>query len=187
MAHSLNLRAHSLWRNFNSIGKNLKDSLGAARNFSNLVTDVKVHPSFAFSNKSEHDVHQDTAFDSIKIEGLVNNSSQNDIATSSSSKGRVMLIDGTSVIYRSYFKLLAKLHHGHLSHADGNGDWVLTIFSALSHMINVLEFIPSHVAVVFDHDGVPFGHTSVSSKENVMAKGMFYSINYPKEDKVEHL
>lgn len=26
----------------------------------------------------------------------------------------------------------AKLHHGHLSHADGNGDWVLTIFSALS-------------------------------------------------------
>ncbi|WCJ41251.1 DNA polymerase I [Euphorbia peplus] len=210
MAHSLNLRAHSLWRNFNSIGKNLKDSLGAARNFSNLVTDVKVHPSFAFSNKgccrlstassvlpqavsaasqgsstltsfqSEHDVHQDTAFDSIKIEGLVNNSSQNDLATSSSSKGRVMLIDGTSVIYRSYFKLLAKLHHGHLSHADGNGDWVLTIFSALSHMINVLEFIPSHVAVVFDHDGVPFGHTSVSSKENVMAKGLnFRHTMYP--------
>ncbi|XVF29551.1 hypothetical protein REPUB_Repub15cG0131100 [Reevesia pubescens] len=70
-----------------------------------------------------------------------------------SSNGRVMLIDGTSVIYRAYYKLLAKLHHGYLSHADGNGDWVLTIFTALSLIIDVLEFVPSHVAVVFDHDG----------------------------------
>ncbi|KAJ7962557.1 DNA polymerase I [Quillaja saponaria] len=74
------------------------------------------------------------------------------------SNGRVMLIDGTSIIYRAYYKLLAKLHHGHLSHADGNGDWVLTIFSALSLIIDVLEFIPSHVAVVFDHDGMNFRH-----------------------------
>lgn len=86
--------------------------------------------------------------------------------------------------------LIAKLHHGHLSHADGNGDWVLTIFSALSlvssnflnistfrcydillyyyflimdtwfpasasfplfcalfQMLDVLEFVPSHVVV----------------------------------------
>ncbi|XP_028956766.1 uncharacterized protein [Malus domestica] len=75
------------------------------------------------------------------------------------SDGRVMLIDGTSIIYRAYYKLLAKLHHGHLSHADGNGDWVLTIFSALSLIIDVLMFIPSHVAVVFDHDGLNFRHT----------------------------
>lgn len=88
------------------------------------------------------------------------------LAIDSSSNARVMLIDGTSVIYRAYYKLLgiyfsfilsmsytllpnyffpqlfllilpsfvsaAKLHHGHLSHADGNGDWVLTIFTALS-------------------------------------------------------
>ncbi|KAH7858152.1 hypothetical protein Vadar_020563 [Vaccinium darrowii] len=39
-----------------------------------------------------------------------------------------------------------KLHHGHLSHADGNGDWVLTISTALS-------------LVVFDHDGLNFRHT----------------------------
>ncbi|XP_044473905.1 flap endonuclease Xni isoform X3 [Mangifera indica] len=91
-----------------------------------------------------------------------------------------MFIDGTSVIYRAYYKLLAKLHHGHLSHADGNGDWVLTIFSALSLIIDVLEFIPSHVAVVFDHDGSPFGHASISSKENFMAKGMnFRHTLYP--------
>ncbi|XP_010545123.1 PREDICTED: uncharacterized protein LOC104817577 [Tarenaya hassleriana] len=80
------------------------------------------------------------------------------------SNGRVMLIDGTSIIYRAYYKLLARLHRGHLTHADGNGDWVLTIFSALSLIIDVLEFVPSHVAVVFDHDGLPFGSTSSPSK-----------------------
>lgn len=98
----------------------------------------------------------------------------------SSSNGRVMLIDGTSIIYRAYYKLLAKLHHGYLSHADGNGDWVLTIFAALSLIVDVLDFIPSHVAVVFDHNGIPFGHTSISSKESIMAKGLnFRHTLYP--------
>ncbi|XP_071736286.1 uncharacterized protein [Rutidosis leptorrhynchoides] len=91
--------------------------------------------SFDFSQKSDNVVHID------------------------SSNGRVMLIDGTSIIYRSYYKLLAKLHHGHLTNADGNGDWVLTISTALSLIIDVLEFTPSHVAVVFDHDGQTFRHT----------------------------
>ncbi|KVI08057.1 5'-3' exonuclease, alpha-helical arch, N-terminal [Cynara cardunculus var. scolymus] len=87
---------------------------------------------------------ESTSFDSSqKTENLVNIDSSN---------GRVMLIDGTSIIYRSYYKLLAKLHHGYLSNADGNGDWVLTISTALSLIIDVLEFTPSHVAVVFDHD-----------------------------------
>ncbi|KAH6768228.1 5'-3' exonuclease family protein [Perilla frutescens var. frutescens] len=96
------------------------------------------------------------------------------------SSGRVMLIDGTSIMYRAYYKLLAKLHHGHLSHADGNGDWVLTIFSALSLIIDVLEFIPSHVAVVFDHDGSPYGHASLSSKQSFVGKGMnFRHTLYP--------
>lgn len=36
--------------------------------------------------------------------------------------------------------LIAKLHHGHLAHADGNGDWVLTIFSALSFVSYLLIF-----------------------------------------------
>ncbi|CAK8577571.1 unnamed protein product [Lathyrus sativus] len=80
------------------------------------------------------------------------------VGSSDSFNGRVMLIDGTSVIHRAYYKLLAKLHHGHLAHADGNGDWVLTIFSALSFIIDVLELIPSHVVVVFDHDGQNFRH-----------------------------
>lgn len=101
-------------------------------------------------------------------------------ATNSNS-GRVMLIDGTSLMYRAYYRILAKLNHGHLEHADGNGDWVLTIFSALSTMIDVLEFVPSHVAVVFDHDGVPFGHSTViRSKECYRAKGLTFRHNlYP--------
>ncbi|WVZ56131.1 hypothetical protein U9M48_006706 [Paspalum notatum var. saurae] len=97
------------------------------------------------------------------------------------SKGRIMLVDGTSVMYRSYYKILAQLQHGQLEHADGNGDWVLTIFKALSLLLDMLEFIPSHAAVVFDHDGVPYGHyTAMPSKECHMAKGMtFRHMLYP--------
>ncbi|XP_022149361.1 uncharacterized protein LOC111017796 isoform X6 [Momordica charantia] len=103
-----------------------------------------------------------------------------EIGIDSPSDARVMLIDGTSIIYRAYYKLLAKLHHGYLSHADGNGDWVLTIFTALSLIVDVLEFMPSHVAVVFDHDGHPNGHTCISSNENFMAKGSTFRHNiYP--------
>ncbi|CAD6210310.1 unnamed protein product [Miscanthus lutarioriparius] len=97
------------------------------------------------------------------------------------SKSRIMLVDGTSVMYRSYYKILAQLQHGQLEHADGNGDWVLTIFKALSLLLDMLEFIPSHAAVVFDHDGVPYGHyTAMPSKECHMAKGMtFRHMLYP--------
>ncbi|KAG2553567.1 hypothetical protein PVAP13_9KG534000 [Panicum virgatum] len=97
------------------------------------------------------------------------------------SNGRIMLVDGTSVMYRSYYKILAQLQHGQLEHADGNGDWVLTIFKALSLLLDMLEFVPSHAAVVFDHDGVPYGHyTAMPSKECHMAKGMtFRHMLYP--------
>ncbi|KAJ6885191.1 5'-3' exonuclease isoform X2 [Populus alba x Populus x berolinensis] len=86
------------------------------------------------SSKSENEV---VPQDLVKRE-------ENAVEANNPSNGRVMLIDGTSVIYRAYFKLLAKVHHGHLTHADGNGDWVLTIFSALSFIIDVLGFMPSH-------------------------------------------
>lgn len=96
------------------------------------------------------------------------------------SNGRVMLIDGTSIMYRAYYKLIAKLHHGHLTNADGNGDWVLTIFTALSLIFDVLEFVPSHVAVVFDHDGVPFGGSPIPSTGSYKAKGLnFRHTLYP--------
>ncbi|XP_075515033.1 uncharacterized protein LOC142549779 isoform X2 [Primulina tabacum] len=105
---------------------------------------------------------------------------EDESASISASNGRVMLIDGTSIIYRAYYKLIARLHHGHLSHADGNGDWVLTIFSALSLIFDVLEFIPSHVATNFFFTGVPYGHASASSKQSLFAKGMnFRHTLYP--------
>lgn len=114
------------------------------------------------SSKSENEVvHQDLVV-----------REENAAEANNPSNGRVMLIDGTSVIYRAYFKLLAKVHHGHLTHADGNGDWVLTIFSALSFIIDVLGFMPSHAVVVFDHDGVPYGKSSVSPNKTVMEKGL---------------
>lgn len=73
--------------------------------------------------------------------------------------GRLMLIDGTAAMYRGYYKLMASLHYGNLEHADGNGDWVLSIFKALSTMLDMLELCPSHIAVVFDHRGPTFRHT----------------------------
>ncbi|CAL8993107.1 unnamed protein product [Prunus brigantina] len=133
---------------------------------------VRENGDAAFYSKSERVLRGDMPLGSVKQEEKTVNSNPSDV--------RVMLIDGTSIIYRAYYKLLAKLHHGHLSHADGNGDWVLTIFSALSLIIDVLKFTPSHVAVVFDHDGVSFGQTCISSKENVKGKGLnFRHTLYP--------
>ncbi|CAI0474331.1 unnamed protein product [Linum tenue] len=124
--------------------------------------------------KCENELHQETVHDITQHEGRKVDSHSNP------SNCRVMLVDGTSIIYRAYYKLLSKLHNGHLSNADGNGDWVLTIFSALALIIDVLEFLPSHVAVVFDYDGAPFDHTCVSSKENLRGKGINFRHNlYP--------
>ncbi|KAL1199826.1 hypothetical protein V5N11_013083 [Cardamine amara subsp. amara] len=105
---------------------------------------------------SESSKSEDVAAESIKYTFKSEVRAESNAANSN---GRVMLIDGTSIIYRAYYKLLARLNHGHLAHADGNADWVLTIFSSLSLIIDVLKFLPSHVAVVFDHDGMTFRHT----------------------------
>ncbi|VAI07996.1 unnamed protein product [Triticum turgidum subsp. durum] len=131
------------------------------------------------------------------VSTILTNPGEN-VAPADPSKSRIMLVDGTSVMYRSYYKILvvtccnlhliysfsmdvAQLQHGQLEHADGNGDWVLTIFKALSLLLDMLEFLPSHVAMVFDHDGVPYGHyTAMPSKECHMAKGMtFRHMLYP--------
>ncbi|CAN1182964.1 DNA polymerase I, thermostable [Linum perenne] len=125
-------------------------------------------------SRCENELLQETFSDTTQPEGRREDNYSNP------SNCRVMLVDGTSIIYRAYYKLLSKLHNGHLSNADGNGDWVLTICSALSLIIDVLEFLPSHVAVVFDYDGAPFDHTCVSSKENLRAKGINFRHNlYP--------
>lgn len=103
------------------------------------------------------------------------------VAPADPSKSRIMLVDGTSVMYRSYYKILAQLQHGQLEHADGNGDWVLTIFKALSLLLDMLEFLPSHVAMVFDHDGMTFRHmlypaykSNRTSTPDTIVQGMQY-------------
>lgn len=150
-----------------------KLSSGLESNFSELGRAAISQSTLGMSSEAERTMLQDKPADSSKFKKGVNDSN--------SLGGRVMLIDGTSVMYRAYYKLIARLNHGHLEHADGNGDWVLTIFTALSTIIDVLEFTPSHVVVVFDHDGIPFGRsTAIRSKECYMAKGLTFRHNlYP--------
>lgn len=152
----------SLWRTVFHLGSKLRvtQSHGSSLTSSHFR---KLHPLFSLStslrgycrpiyaNNLDTD-RTDVLFDSPRTE-----------IGSPNIDGRLMLVDGTSIIYRAYYRLLAKLHHGHLSHADGNGDWVLTIFTALSLIIDVLEFLPSHIAVVFDHDGLNFRHNMYPS------------------------
>ncbi|KAM3226597.1 hypothetical protein ACQJBY_058941 [Aegilops geniculata] len=114
------------------------------------------------------------------VSTILTNPGEN-IAPADPSKSRIMLVDGTSVMYRSYYKILAQLQHGQLEHADGNGDWVLTIFKALSLLLDMLEFLPSHVAMVFDHDGMTFRHmlypaykSNRTSTPDTIVQGMQY-------------
>ncbi|VAI08000.1 DNA polymerase I-like isoform X2 [Triticum dicoccoides] len=114
------------------------------------------------------------------VSTILTNPGEN-VAPADPSKSRIMLVDGTSVMYRSYYKILAQLQHGQLEHADGNGDWVLTIFKALSLLLDMLEFLPSHVAMVFDHDGMTFRHmlypaykSNRTSTPDTIVQGMQY-------------
>lgn len=114
------------------------------------------------------------------VSTILTNPGEN-VAPADPSKSRIMLVDGTSVMYRSYYKILAQLQHGQLEHADGNGDWVLTIFKALSLLLDMLEFLPSHVAMVFDHDGLTFRHmlypaykSNRTSTPDTIVQGMQY-------------
>ncbi|KAL8491757.1 hypothetical protein ACS0TY_023379 [Phlomoides rotata] len=196
-----NQQIHAFWRTFYCCGKNVSVNQKAFHQLPTLGYPRRTHSSSILLKKdfckgcrglnsglfkilhpiSLRGISTSARNATISQSTSVDSSLHEDGSTAiSPSNGRVMLIDGTSIIYRAYYKLIAKLHHGHLSHADGNGDWVLTIFSALSLIIDVLEFIPSHVAVVFDYDGGPYGHASLSSKQSFVAKGQnFRHTLYP--------
>ncbi|XP_057815172.2 uncharacterized protein LOC131028835 isoform X2 [Cryptomeria japonica] len=116
--------------------------------------------------------------------GKINNPAASEVNSNgagSTSSARLMLIDGTHVVYRAYYKIMANLRHGGLQHADGNGDWVLTIFKAISIIVEMLELLPSHVAVVFDYDGEPCCYNPNDSWQQVqMSKGLtFRHTMYP--------
>ncbi|XP_056161348.1 uncharacterized protein LOC115689741 isoform X3 [Syzygium oleosum] len=171
---SASVHVHSLWRCFICSWSNLTRarSIGRLNPANRLpISPRKGHymlakcsfstlPGVATETSPRNSVIPSKTSPSVGQDALLDPVNQEEReAKADPSSGRVMLIDGTSVIYRAYYKLLARLHHGHLPHADGNGDWVLTIVTALSLIIDVLEFAPSHVAVVFDHDGLNFRHT----------------------------
>lgn len=84
---------------------------------------------------------------------------------SNSSERRLVLIDGYAILYRSYYKLIAKVRYGKLKDAncDGSGDSVLTVFSALSSVLRLLDLLPSYAAVVFDFRGSTFRHILLPS------------------------
>ncbi|KAI5658003.1 hypothetical protein M9H77_26796 [Catharanthus roseus] len=194
---------HSLWRTVKYFGRHFSETQKACVN---LVTPKKLYPVYspstcfkkgygqvscslksdvsgaAYDTSPNSNISDPVGNDQIPRQGLRFDfaHSKDRSVNVDTSNGRVMLIDGTAVMYRAYYRLLARLHHGHLSDADGNGDWVLTIFTALSLIVDVLEFIPSHIAVVFDHDGVPFGPTPVPSQQSFVAKGLnFRHTLYP--------
>ncbi|XP_014509707.1 uncharacterized protein LOC106768859 isoform X2 [Vigna radiata var. radiata] len=166
--HYLFLHSHSLWRKLPLPYNN------TTRTFSrNIRISTLLHSSGALQSKGYCSAFTDSpeavpatspklvpeaAFGTGQALPLGSAAKAERVKNANPLNSRVMIIDGTSIIHRAYYKLLAKLHHGHLAHADGNGDWVLTIFTALSLIIDVLEFIPSHVVVVFDHDGQNFRH-----------------------------
>ncbi|KAH9727258.1 DNA-directed DNA polymerase [Citrus sinensis] len=182
---SLNLRIHSFWRSLNCFRKKFSKPQRTGNTLFNIKRFDLARLSSSQSTKGScclsinlstnvrgvgranfHSIVTSISDQTLSVEALDPVKFEESAVNPKPSNGRVMLIDGTSIIYRAYYKILAKLHHGHLSHADGNGDWVLTIFSALSLIIDVLEFIPSHVAVVFDHDGMNFRHTLYPSYKN---------------------
>jgi 5'-3' exonuclease len=71
---------------------------------------------------------------------------------------RMLLIDGNAVLYRSYFKIMARVGYGGLKDMGSEGDWVLTVFTSLLTILRLLEARPTHIAVVFDYRGLTFRH-----------------------------
>ncbi|XP_024520443.1 uncharacterized protein LOC9660561 isoform X6 [Selaginella moellendorffii] len=80
-------------------------------------------------------------------------------SSSTLSKGRILLVDGSAVIFRAYYKVMAKAHHNLIPELESEADWVLTVFTAFTTILGLLDLSPSHFAVVFDHKGLTFRHT----------------------------
>lgn len=74
------------------------------------------------------------------------------------SQRSLLLLDGNAILYRAYFKIMTKVQYGSLKDMGSEADWVLTVFTALSTIIRLLEIQPSHVAAAFDYNGLTFRH-----------------------------
>eukprot|EP00850_Spirogloea_muscicola_P008940 SM000049S16711 [mRNA] locus=s49:216705:220520:+ [translate_table: standard] len=78
--------------------------------------------------------------------------------TGSLQQGRLLLFDGTAVVYRSHFKTVARIRHNGIIGVDQEDEWVPCVFGALSTIVQLIELQPTHVAVVFDNRGMNFRH-----------------------------
>eukprot|EP00850_Spirogloea_muscicola_P005297 SM000024S07759 [mRNA] locus=s24:292834:296565:+ [translate_table: standard] len=78
--------------------------------------------------------------------------------TDSLPQGRLLLFDGTAVVYRSHFKTVARIRHNGIIGVDQEDEWVPCVFGALSTIVQLIELQPTHVAVVFDNRGMNFRH-----------------------------
>lgn len=74
------------------------------------------------------------------------------------SQRSLLLLDGNAILYRAYFKIMAKVQYGSLKDMGSEADWVLTVFTALSTIIRLLGIKPTHVAAAFDYKGMTFRH-----------------------------
>lgn len=198
-------RIHASWRDLHVLGGWNRPGLEAGRKIRHSCFSTRFHhgpltflskrgysmlPIFPKSDPSNTAeglplqyslLNSSTSGKAVQCEGTDSSKLQASEPTIDPMNNRVMLVDGTAIMYRSYYKLLAKLQHGLLEHADGNADWVLTIFTALSLLLDVLEFVPSHVAVIFDYDGLTFRHMlypSYKSNRNPTPDTVVQSLQY---------
>lgn len=74
------------------------------------------------------------------------------------SQRSLLLVDGNAILYRAYYKILTKVHYGGLKDMGSEGDWVLTVITALSTILRLLDIKPTHVAAAFDYKGLTFRH-----------------------------
>jgi len=90
--------------------------------------------------------------------GIRNVISRNRSGEGEGEEQRMLFLDGNAILSRAYFKIMARVAHGGLRDMGSEGDWVLTVFRALSMILHLLEVRPTHVAAVFDYEGLTFRH-----------------------------
>ncbi|KAK7814652.1 hypothetical protein CFP56_002813 [Quercus suber] len=119
---------HSFWSSFTCLGRNSLRTLNIGNYLCNLKRSYVILPSYRLSRKGYCNLSNNAK---LSLTGVANATSLNNVIIPSDilrqdaqlnlakceeralnanpSDGRVMLIDGTSIIYRAYYKLLGML------------------------------------------------------------------------------
>jgi 5'-3' exonuclease len=71
----------------------------------------------------------------------------------------MFFLDGNVImIFGAYFEIMVRVAHGGVKDTRSKGDWVLIVFKAFSMILHLLEVRPTHVATIFDYQGLTFRH-----------------------------